>query len=165
MQPQQPATESAHAALQRPPSAALTPPTLQPGTVFDSPWTVAAVLATFVLINLPLQHRLWTLFGSYKPPGTALPVGLFGAASIPRGGAIVIVAASSGRGLEPEDLARNDADLHAPVLYARSGTSMADLHRSFPDRSIWIYKRNPQEASAHLEIVLSGLPSRPGELR
>jgi hypothetical protein len=37
------------------------------------------------------------------------------------------------------DLVRNDADLRAPVLYARPGTSPHDLRKLFPDRSIWIF--------------------------
>lgn len=55
--------------------------------------------------------------------------------------AIVVLESPSGHGLLPEDLARNDKGLEAPVLYARSEVSLSDLRRSFPGRSIWRYKR------------------------
>jgi hypothetical protein len=53
--------------------------------------------------------------------------------------AIVIIQASSGPGILAEDLARNDTGLQGRVLYARPGSSVAELHRWSPARSVWIY--------------------------
>jgi hypothetical protein len=66
--------------------------------------------------------------------------------------AIVVIASRSGRGLEGDDLARNDPDLETPVLYARSGASISELRRRFPNRSIWRYEREPGK-SADLKLI------------
>lgn len=66
----------------------------------------------------------------------------------PLNNAIVVIESSSGPGLEPEDLARNDSDLRGPVLYARPGTSVADLRSQFPGRSIWLYEREKDGSKA-----------------
>jgi hypothetical protein len=66
--------------------------------------------------------------------------------------AIVVIESPSGRGLEGDDLARNEADLEAPVLYARSEASMSELRRRFPQRSIWRYERE-QGKSADLKLA------------
>jgi hypothetical protein len=66
--------------------------------------------------------------------------------------AIVVIESPSGRGLEGDDLARNEADLEAPVLYARSEASMSELRRRFPQRSIWRYERE-QGKSAELKLA------------
>ena len=67
--------------------------------------------------------------------------------------ALVIIETSSGRGLEAEDLARNDAGLRAPVLYARQGADPAELHRLFPNRSVWAYIRKDRTKPGRLERV------------
>jgi hypothetical protein len=59
--------------------------------------------------------------------------------------AIVILETSSGRGLLQSDLARNEPDLHAPVLYARPEVPIPELRRRFPDRSIWMYTKAPSQ--------------------
>jgi hypothetical protein len=59
--------------------------------------------------------------------------------------AIVILETSSGRGLLQSDLARNEPDLHAPVLYARPETPIPELRKRFPDRSIWMYTKAPSQ--------------------
>ena len=62
------------------------------------------------------------------------------AASLGLDDAIVIVQASSGPGMKAKDLARNDTRLQGRVLYARPGSSVAELHRWSPARSVWIYR-------------------------
>jgi hypothetical protein len=60
--------------------------------------------------------------------------------------AIVILETPSGRGLLESDLARNEPDLHAPVLYARPEVPIPELRKSFPDRSIWMYTKAPSQS-------------------
>jgi len=55
--------------------------------------------------------------------------------------AIVVIENTSGRGLDMEDLARNDEKLTSPVLFARGGVTLSELHELFPTRSIWTYTR------------------------
>jgi hypothetical protein len=78
--------------------------------------------------------------------------------------AIVVIESSSGRKLQAEDLARNDADLEGPVLYARPGASMADLRRTFPQRSIWRYKRVGDE-SEDLKLAFPAASAMPPQSR
>ena len=66
--------------------------------------------------------------------------------------AIVVIESPSARGLEGDDLARNDPDLETPVLYARSEASISELRRRFPNRSIWRYEREPGK-TADLKLV------------
>ena len=60
--------------------------------------------------------------------------------------AIVIVQNSVSRGLRAVDLARNDAQLNGRVLYARPDTSVSELQRAFPGRSIWAYRHDKTRA-------------------
>ena len=55
--------------------------------------------------------------------------------------AIVIVSRSGvDDGMIADDLARNDASLVAPVLFARANTDAVALQRLFPQRSVWTYR-------------------------
>jgi hypothetical protein len=74
--------------------------------------------------------------------------------------AIVVIESPSARGLEGDDLARNDPDLETPVLYARSEASMSELRRRFPNRSIWLYEREPgKSADLKLAFPAASAPS------
>lgn len=75
--------------------------------------------------------------------------------------AIVIVETPSGRGLLESDLARNEPDLHAAVLYARPEASIPDLRRMFPDRSIWIYTKAPSQP--RLTLAYPAAPASPAQ--
>jgi hypothetical protein len=55
--------------------------------------------------------------------------------------AIVVLKTTSDAGLLVQDLARNDAGLQGPVLYARDDVAPALLAKSFPRRAIWLYER------------------------
>lgn len=78
--------------------------------------------------------------------------------------AIVVIQSSSGAGLVGPDLARNDPDLHAPVLYARSEASIEELRRRFPERSIWLYKPKSLQ-SQHLTLAFPAASSPQVERR
>jgi hypothetical protein len=78
--------------------------------------------------------------------------------------AIVVIESPSGRGLDDADLARNDADLEAPVLYARADASMSELRRRFPERSIWRYKRE-RDKSADLTLAFPAASAPPVQPR
>jgi len=67
--------------------------------------------------------------------------------------AIVIIESSSGRGLDAEDLARNDADLDGSVLFARAGTTPDQLRQLYPKRSIWAYDREDPRKPGNLKPV------------
>ncbi len=73
--------------------------------------------------------------------------------------AVVVIEKWRGRGLEPEDLARNDPGLQAPVLYARAGVTVGELRRVFPSRSIWVYDRDDPKKPGRLEPVSASVPA------
>jgi hypothetical protein len=74
--------------------------------------------------------------------------------------AIVVIQVTSGIGIRAEDLARNDTRLQGRVLYARRGSSVADLHRWAPARSVWIYRGNGRLELAALPQPDSSEPRR-----
>ena len=54
----------------------------------------------------------------------------------------------------------NDTRLQGRVLYARRGSSVADLHRWAPARSVWIYRGNGRLELAALPQPDSSEPRR-----
>jgi len=75
--------------------------------------------------------------------------------------AIVVLQTSSGHGLLISDLARNEPDLQAPVLYARPLAPIPELREKFPDRSIWMYTKAPNQP--RLTLVYPATTSPPAQ--
>jgi hypothetical protein len=75
--------------------------------------------------------------------------------------AIVVLETSSGHGLLISDLARNEPDLQAPVLYARPVAPIPELREKFPDRSIWRYTKAPNQP--RLTLVYPAIASPPAQ--
>ena len=101
-------------------------------------WVAAAVLvsAVYVVCVLPFT---WNAFRQQvhqreEPYRLAADLGL--------DDAIVVIQAPSGPGILGADLARNDTRLQGRVLYARRSSSVAELQRWSPARSVWIYRGN-----------------------
>jgi hypothetical protein len=72
--------------------------------------------------------------------------------------AIVILETPSGRGLLQSDLARNEPGLHAAVLYARPEVPIPELREKFPDRSIWMYTKAPNQPRLTLAYPATASP-------
>ncbi|MBV8974935.1 MAG: hypothetical protein JOY74_07425, partial [Sinobacteraceae bacterium] len=99
-------------------------------------WVVGAVLLSGVYIAcaLPFAYDAFRRQVNQREEPYRL------AASLGLDDAIVIIEHASGPGLIPTDLARNDVRLQNRVLYARAGSTVEELHRWSPARSIWIYR-------------------------
>ena len=65
--------------------------------------------------------------------------------------ALVLVETWTGdrRRLHPQELVRNDPNLSASVLYARE-IAPGQARRYFPDREIWVYRRDDETSPAYL---------------
>src|ERR1700693_5673423 len=50
--------------------------------VFDNVWTLAAILAAYWVVNIPLQRRVWAALAATKQPTNELFLGLFAAALV-----------------------------------------------------------------------------------
>jgi Dolichyl-phosphate-mannose-protein mannosyltransferase len=116
----------------------------------------AGVAAVYLMTTLPFAmtayHR--QIRSREEPYRIAASMGLKQA--------VVVIESSSGRNLMAEDLARNESDLKAPVLYARAGVTVGDLRASFPDRSIWTYRRDDLNKAGRVDAVAA---SQSGDTR
>jgi hypothetical protein len=73
--------------------------------------------------------------------------------------AVVVIKAATGRiwAMKNHDLARNGLALTGDVLFARGSTNLAELHRVFPDRTVWVYERDLQHSRGRLSPVTNSI--------
>jgi hypothetical protein len=69
--------------------------------------------------------------------------------------AAVVIKAATGRTwpMKSHDLARNGLALTGDVLFARGSTNPGEIHRVFPDRTVWVYERDLQHSHGRLYPV------------